>query len=211
MTVTASPKCSLRWRVSVVLPEPVPPAMPMKMVLIGVISSPVVRLSVSIIKSAAANCKGDRPPTKKIPRKKGRTVDGGAKRKYYVNKFFARAPCVRVFGRIMYGPHQMPRLRRKVFLKLSPLSLLRRGGSSAQGVRQAQRRASRRGTKAHALRPRTAHRGAAGGAGRLFLVSLRRQIHGKNSGGPRERCGERRPRAGRPDARRSRAGRPDAR
>ena len=28
----------------------------------------------------------------------------------------------------------------------------------------------------------------------------------KNSGGPRERCGERRPRAGRPDARRSHAG-----
>ena len=48
----------------------------------------------------------------------------------------------------------MPRLRRKVFLKLSPLSLLRRGGSPAQGVRQAQRRASRGGTKAHALRPR---------------------------------------------------------
>ena len=50
----------------------------------------------------------------------------------------------------------MPRLRRKVFLKLSPLSLLRRGGSSAQGVRQAQRRASRGGTKAHALRPEPA-------------------------------------------------------
>ena len=45
-----------------------------------------------------------------------------------------------------------------------------------------------------------------GPAGSLFLVSLRRQIHGKNSGGPRERCGDRRPRAGRPDARRSHAG-----
>ena len=35
MTVTWSPKCSFKCRVRVVLPEPVPPAMPMRMVFIG--------------------------------------------------------------------------------------------------------------------------------------------------------------------------------